>query len=174
MDADDRALLAAVAGGSDRAFNIFVDRRQQALRTFLRGIVGPDEAEDIAQETFLAVWTQAKAFRGQSSVRSWLFAIAWRKAKGAQRTRYRRQARDLAWASEAEDAGAKAGADDLLAVRQALAGLPLEQRAAVMLCLGCEATHGEAAEALGLPLGTVKSHVARGRARLYDALGGER
>lgn len=172
MDDADATLLAAVADGRDRAFNLLVDRHQQALRTFLRGLTGGDEADDIAQETFLAMWTQAKSYRGQSSVRSWLFAIAWRKAKGAQRQRFRRQARDLAWASEAEGAQPEAAADELLAVRQALAALPLEQRAALMLCLGCDVTHAEAAEALGLPLGTVKSHIARGRTRLYDALGG--
>ena len=58
-----------------------------------------------------------------------------------------------------------------LAVHQALAQLSTEQRAAVMLCLGCGLSHTEAAEALDMPLGTVKSHVLRGRDRLRDALG---
>jgi len=49
--------------------------------------------------------------------------------------------------------------------------LPEDQRAALALCIGQEFTHGEAAEILGLPLGTVKSHVIRGRARLQAALG---
>ncbi|MBL8531129.1 MAG: RNA polymerase sigma factor SigM, partial [Hyphomonadaceae bacterium] len=48
---------------------------------------------------------------------------------------------------------------------------PPDQRAVLALCLGQEFTHAEAAEALGLPLGTVKSHVARGRTRLQAALG---
>jgi RNA polymerase sigma-70 factor (ECF subfamily) len=171
MDGDDAALLAAVADGRDRAFNILIDRHQQALRTFLRGLTGPDEADDIAQETFLAAWTQAKSYKGQAGVRSWLFAIAWRKAKGAQRQLFRSRARDFAYFSAAADDQPQTGPDDMLAVRQALATLPLDQRAALMLCLGCDVSHGEAAEALGLPLGTVKSHIARGRARLYDVLG---
>lgn len=53
-----------------------------------------------------------------------------------------------------------------------MAELPLEQRAVVALCLAGGFSHGEAAEALDLPLGTVKSHVTRGRARLPEALGG--
>jgi RNA polymerase sigma-70 factor (ECF subfamily) len=61
--------------------------------------------------------------------------------------------------------------EDRLAVRQALAALPLAQRAAVVLSFGCGLTHIEAAEALGVPLGTVKSHVLRGRDRLRAALG---
>ena len=51
------------------------------------------------------------------------------------------------------------------------AALPAEQRAALLLCLACEFTHAEAADALALPLGTVKSHVARGREKLMAALG---
>jgi RNA polymerase sigma-70 factor (ECF subfamily) len=62
--------------------------------------------------------------------------------------------------------------EDRLAVRQALLTLPIEQRAAVALCLVCGYSHSEAAEILGAPLGTVKSHVSRGRGRLLDALGG--
>ena len=61
---------------------------------------------------------------------------------------------------------------DRLAVRQALLAIPIEQRAAVTLCLMCGCSHSEAAEILGAPLGTVKSHVSRGRARLLEALGG--
>jgi DNA-directed RNA polymerase specialized sigma24 family protein len=51
--------------------------------------------------------------------------------------------------------------------------LPLEQRAAVALCLAQGFSHSEASEALGLPLGTVKSHVLRGKAKLLEALGDE-
>jgi RNA polymerase sigma-70 factor (ECF subfamily) len=50
--------------------------------------------------------------------------------------------------------------------------LPADQRACVALCLAADFSHAEAAEALGLPLGTVKSHVTRGRERLLHALGG--
>jgi RNA polymerase sigma-70 factor (ECF subfamily) len=56
--------------------------------------------------------------------------------------------------------------EDRLAVRRALLALPLEQRAAVTLCLVCGFSHAEAAEIIGAPLGTVKSHVLRGRERL--------
>ena len=61
--------------------------------------------------------------------------------------------------------------EDRLALERAMAGLPQEQRACVALCLAAEFSHAEAAEALGMPLGTVKSHVSRGRARLLQALG---
>ena len=58
-----------------------------------------------------------------------------------------------------------------MALKAALISLPLEQRAAVVLCLSEDFSHAEAAEALGVPLGTVKSHFARGRAKLLAVLG---
>jgi RNA polymerase sigma-70 factor (ECF subfamily) len=115
----DEALVAAVRDGSERAFNELVDRHQQAVRTFLRGITAYDDADDMAQETFLAVWTHARSYRG-GNVRAWLFSIAWRKAKGAQRSWFRRRRRD----SEYHGSPAPTrdmSAEDRLAVRQALA-----------------------------------------------------
>ena len=170
MDQEDLALLAAVCDGSERAFNMLIDRHQQAVRTFLRGVTVRDDADDIAQETFLTVWTKAKSFKGQSSVRSWLFSIAWRKAKGSQRWWFRGRKRDTAY-HELASTDVDQAAEDQYALDQVLALLPSEQRAAIMLCLGCGLTHTEAAETLNLPLGTVKSHVLRGRERLREALG---
>ena len=175
MEDDDAALLAAVCEGSERAFNRLVDRRQQAVRIFLRGLVRHDEADDLAQETFLAAWTHASTFRGQSSkgvasVQSWLFSIAWRKAKGAQRSWFRGRRRDTSY-HETSAEPAAASDETRLSLQQALASLSLDQRAAVMLCLAHGFTHAEAAEALDMPLGTVKSHVTRGRDRLREVLG---
>jgi RNA polymerase sigma-70 factor (ECF subfamily) len=170
METDDAALVALIRQGSDRAFNLLIDRHQQAVRGFLRRLIGnAADADDIAQETFLAAWEGAGRFQGGSSVRSWLCAIAWRKARSAQRSWFRRRARE---ADSHEELQARASAEDRLAVRQALMTLPLDQRAAVALCLAEGFSHAEAAEALGAPLGTVKSHVTRGRAQLLEVLGG--
>jgi RNA polymerase sigma-70 factor (ECF subfamily) len=165
----DAALVAAIRDGTERAFNVLVDRHQQAVRTFLRGVTSWDDAEDIAQDTFLAVWTHARDFRG-GNVRSWLFSIAWRKAKGAQRSWFRRRRRDSEYHGAATPTR-DMGTADRLAVRQALSTLPLAQRAAVVLSCGCGLTHAETAEALAVPLGTAKSHILRGRERLRAALG---
>ena len=167
---DDAALLAAVCDGSQRAFNELVDRHQQSVRNFLRRVVGRNEADDVAQETFLAVWTQASAWRGESAVRSWIFAIAWRKAKDLQRGWFRRRRRDAAWVQGADESVEESSVMQR-ALEQAMASLSLEQRAAVMLCLAQDFSHAEAAAALQIPLGTVKSHVMRGRDRLRAVLG---
>jgi RNA polymerase sigma factor (sigma-70 family) len=169
---DDAALLDEIARESQRAFNMLIDRHQQAVRKFLRGVIGPNEADDIAQETFLTLWTRAKSFKGEASVRSWLFSIAWRKAKGTQRRWFRVRRRDTVYHQEALVSEVESiDAADRHALDQALAQLTTDQRAAVMLCLGCGLSHGEASAALDMPLGTLKSHVLRGRARLQEILG---
>jgi len=174
MEADDVALLAGIRDGSEHAFNRFIDRHQQSLRAFLRGLIAAADADDIAQETFLAAWVQAGRYRGGASVRSWLFAIAWRKAKDSHRRWFRQRQRESQYRHEmSQPADGAAGIDERLAVRQALHRLPMAQRAAVLLCLAEGLTHTEAADALGMPLGTVKSHVARGRENLRAALGEE-
>jgi RNA polymerase sigma factor (sigma-70 family) len=167
----DAALLAAVQHGSEHAFNKLVDRHQQAVRIFLRGLVSTADADDIAQEAFLVAWSHAHAYRGTASVRSWLFAIAWRKANDHHRRGFRRRQRETLYhRDESHNATAEVAIEERLAVQQALESLPIEQRAALLLCLAGGFSHAEAAEALGFPLGTVKSHVSRGRERLREAL----
>lgn len=169
----DGELVEAARRGSSAAFGRLVERHQRAVRAFLRRACGdPSEAEDLAQETFILAWEKIGAFRGDSSVRSWLCGIAWRKLMTARRGWFRMRKRDAEYVDvEGLERGAGAAADDRIALEKAMASLPIDQRAAVALCLGGEFSHAEAAEALGLPLGTVKSHVARGKARLMQVLG---
>lgn len=172
MSDDDVELVSQVRAGSELAFNLLVDRHQQAVRTFLRKLLGNEaDADDMAQETFLAAWTHARSFRGDASVRVWLCGIAWRKAKGNQRSWARQRSRDTAHHEQRSPASSGTAAEDRLAIRRALAALPLEQRAAVTLCLVCGFSHAEAAGILGAALGTVKSHVLRGRERLMKEIG---
>ncbi len=172
-DDDDAALVAAARAGSMAALARLIDRHQQAVRAFLTRITGSrDEAEDLAQETFLTACSQLSRYRGDASVRTWLCAIAWRKAKSAQRSWFRARARDSHYADRAElERPGQISAEESMALKAVLGSLPFEQRAAVVLCLSEDFSHGEAAQALKLPLGTVKSHVARGRAKLLGALG---
>ena len=173
MADDDSALIDEIRDGSERAFNVLIDRHQQAVRGFLRRLLADaSDADDVAQETFMVAWTRPGSYRGDASVRSWLCAIAWRKAKDVQRSWFRRRARESRWAGEVEQVAA-APSPEAAVVARALAALPIEQRAAVILCVVEDFSHAEAAGILGAPLGTVKSHVARGKARLLAALGGQ-
>jgi RNA polymerase sigma-70 factor (ECF subfamily) len=163
-------LVAKARAGSAQAFGRLVDKHQQAVRAFLRRVCGdPAEADDLAQETFLTAWSTIERLRDGVRVSTWLCGIAWRKAQTAGRGRARSARRDREWLDTRPTTQAHGG-DDRAVVARAMASLPLEQRGAVALCLAGDWSHAEAAEALGLPLGTVKSHVTRGRAKLLELL----
>lgn len=167
----DAVLVEAAKAGSTAAFSRLVERHQQALRAFLRRACGDWAlADDLAQETFLTAWDRIGRLRRDASVRAWLCGIGHHKHLSAIRARGRDRAREAAY--EADRPGsAGAMSDERLTLEAAMADLPPDQRACVALCLAADFSHQEAAEALGLPLGTVKSHVARGRLRLLDVLG---
>jgi RNA polymerase sigma-70 factor (ECF subfamily) len=169
----DADLVRAALAGSDGAFARLVERHQAAVRGFLRRTLGGGwaEADDLAQETFLAAWGALRSLKDPDGLRAWLCGIAWRKARDRIRSARRGAARDAAWL-ETIDLPAGISNEDRLALAAALAELTPEVRACVSLCRAEDWSHAEAASALGLPLGTVKSHVQRGRARLLKALGG--
>ena len=168
----DEALVAAAQAGSSEAFSRLVERHQQALRAFLRRACGNwAQADDLAQETFLAAWSRIEHLNTGASVRAWLCGIGYNKHLSAMRSGSRDRAREASYEADHEVA---CGADlaDRMALEAAMSDLPAEQRACVALCLAADFSQAEASEALSLPLGTVKSHVTRGRARLLQALGG--
>lgn len=169
----DQALVAAAQAGSTEAFSRLVERHQQAVRAFLRRACGDWAlADDLAQECFLTAWDRIGRLRAGASVRAWLCGIAYRKHLTVRRTAVRSRVREEAYQCERTSQGG-AAPEDRLALEAAMADLPPDQRACVALCLAADFSHAEAAEALDLPLGTVKSHVTRGRARLLSALGVE-
>jgi RNA polymerase sigma-70 factor (ECF subfamily) len=169
QDNAEPALVARARAGSADAFGRLVHMHQQGLRAFLRRL-GARDADDIAQETFVFAWEHMARFDSARPFRPWLFGIAWRKFREGKRSWLRRLTRQGHATADMEtalqpDPGLK------LDLAKALGDLLPEQKAALLLCLGCEFTHAEAAEALAMPLGTVKSHVARGREKLTAALG---
>jgi RNA polymerase sigma-70 factor (ECF subfamily) len=171
MASQDAALISSALAGSAPAFSQLVANHQQAVRGFLRRVCGNwADAEDLAQETFIAAWENLRRFSGQSTFRSWLCGIAYNKCLTAARSRGRSAARDLAFLEASDETAAPSG-DDRMDLMAAMGRLPIEQRSAVALCLAAGFSHSEASEALGLPLGTVKSHVLRGKQKLLEALG---
>ena len=168
------ALVAAAAAGSSGAFARLVERHQQGLRAFLRRVCRDWAlADDLAQETFLTAWSRLGALPPGANVGAWLCGIGYRKHLTHLRGARRSARREADWRQIAPG-DARPDLDDRLTLDAAMADLPAEQRACVALCLAAEFSHAEAALALGLPLGTGKSHVARGRARLLSALEDDR
>lgn len=172
--AEEAQLIAAAQAGSAAAFSRLIEARQQAVRGFLRRLCGSHaDADDLAQEAFLTAWSRLQDFRPGESLRAWLCGIAYRKWLTHRRGEARRGVREAAAVAEAGEGASSGAADARLDAGAVLALLAPDERACVALCLAAEFTHAEAAAALALPLGTVKSHVTRGRAKLLKALGGE-
>ncbi len=118
----------------------------------------------------MTAWRKLGSFEGRSSFRSWVSGIGFRIARDAKRAHGRAQVRETDWLAERNDSESEAPIEDRIALANAMKDLPDEQRAVVALCLGEGFSHSEAADILKLPLGTVKSHVMRGRERLLRAL----
>lgn len=165
--------MADARAGDLRAYGRLVDANQSAVRAFLRRLVGnASDAEDLAQEAFARTWEVLHRINGGSRLRSFVCGVAFQYWRRSRRAAARRVVRETAYAEMGDsqhDPQDRAAAR--LALRRAMDELPHDQRAALALCLGQDFTHAEAAEVLKLPLGTVKSHISRGRARLQAALG---
>ena len=169
--ASEFQLRLLAKAGSAQAFAQLVRAHQQSLRAFLRRLTGnAAEADDVAQEAFVFAWEQIGRFDPARPFRPWLFGIAWRKWRERKRGWRRLLRRETAYA-EGRETVDTADPGLRLDLAAACATLPPDQRAALLLCLGCDFTQMEAAEALSLPLGTVKSHIARGREKLAAFLG---
>lgn len=167
-------LVRAARAGSQAAFARLVAIHEKPLRGFLRKS-GWIDADDIAQEAFVAAWTSLGRLRADEGFRAWVYGIAWRKALDNRRAASRSARRDEDWrGQEALEAAKEVAQEDRVALQAALGALPEDQRACVTLCLGQGWSHAEVSEALSLPMGTVKSHVTRGRERLLAVLGDPR
>jgi RNA polymerase sigma factor (sigma-70 family) len=166
----DETLAAAAARGEGAAFEILVRRHERVVRGFLTRLAGAGRADDLAQETFLTAWTKASAFAGEGRYKGWLMRIAWRTFLMDARGRGRRLPEHAGTGEPPEQADRSDAERDLI-VEDALGRLNEADRAAVVLCLVLGHSHSEAADILGMPLGTVKTRVARGSAKLLELLG---
>jgi len=169
----DVELCSYAAAGERRAFGELVRRHGSAIRHLLRrmGAQGA-EADDVAQDALLAAFERIAEFRGEGTFAGWVKRIAARQYL----RRLQREKRLSAIAAEGgnDEADASVGdADHRIDLDEGLKTLSAAERLCVSMCYGAGLSHGEAAEALNLPLGTVKSHVKRGleklRARLAPA-----
>jgi RNA polymerase sigma-70 factor (ECF subfamily) len=163
---------ALAAGGGDRAAQAaFVRATQAEVWRFAAALVDPDSADDLTQETYLRAFRALPAFEGRASARTWLLGIARRACADHLRTvvRRRRLAERLAAQAATDraypDPAGQLGAADL--VRR----LPAERRCAFVLTQLLGLSYAEAADVEGVPVGTIRSRVARARGDLIDAVG---
>ena len=157
-------LARRAAAGELGAFGELVRAHEPALRSMLRRLAG-DAADDLAQDTFIAAWRAAASWRQDGSYRSWLYRIAWR-----QFLSYRRQQRPTEPLEVVQDVGMDNGTGPKAEIAQAMARLGERERMAALLCFAEGYSHGEAADIMCVPLGTLKSLVARARRGLVECL----
>ena len=155
------------------SFAAVFDRHYPAIYRFLRGRVGADLAEDIASEVFSVAFRRRTAYDlSCADSRPWLYGIAVNLLRGHRRSEARRLAA-LARAADSRDdveGGIGEGLDPSLAA--ALADLSYEERSLILLFAWAELSYEQLAEALALPLGTVRSRLSRTRAKLRASLVG--
>jgi len=172
--------MMIVATKDTGAFGELVRRHQGAVRALLRRLArDPAEADDLAQDAFCKAFERIGSFRGEGTFRSWVCGIAYREflqAKRRARTFERilgvfKLSRSDAQQTE-ETAPPPVSPEAGLDLESALARLGEKEREAIVLCDACGFSHGETAEAMKVPLGTVKSYVKRGREKLRGLLDG--
>lgn len=173
---DDRELLTRHAAGDRAAFGVVVERHRDRLwRVALRTLGNPEDAADAVQDALLSAYRAAGSFRGDAAVTTWLHRITVNACLDLVR---RRASRPSAPLDEETGGGEDAAAPDLLGAREtateilaALRRIGPEQAAAVVLVDIEGFPVAQVAEMLEIPVGTVKSRCARGRARLAELLG---
>ncbi|HVF22518.1 MAG TPA: sigma-70 family RNA polymerase sigma factor [Pyrinomonadaceae bacterium] len=183
----DEVIVQRALGGDAEAFGELVRRWERRIFALTYGLLGREEdARDATQETFLAAFRNLRGFRGEAKVSSWLHRIAVNQCLTRQRRAKVRNESALeddldttggfAAPLEYSPANVAEGRQRTAAVRRALNGLPLELRQVVVMKEFEELTFREIAEALDLPLSTVKSRLYTGLKQLQMRLakfGGE-
>ncbi|HEX8215633.1 MAG TPA: RNA polymerase sigma factor [Allosphingosinicella sp.] len=166
---EENELGRRAAAGDAAAFAALVRLHEAKVRRFLSRLLRGEGPDDLAQETFIRAWRMRAAWREEGSYGAWLMRIAWTSFLNARRASDRQQERDQR-AYEASDCSSTAPAEARVDLTRALASLDHRERAAAMLCFAEGYSHVEAAAIMRLPLGTLKSIVARARTRLVASL----
>ena len=185
--AEEDALVTALSQGAEDAYEILIQRYQQPVYSLVcRLMSDPGDAPDIVQEVFLKVFRNIGAFRGSSSLKTWIYRIAVNEAYNHRRWFCRHQRQEVALASEEGTPHHISGMTDpgrspfeqaadheaRALVEQALEKLNPKFRAAVVLRDIEDLSYEDIAAVLEVSLGTVKSRIMRGREALRKILEG--
>jgi len=153
-------LALAARDGNRYALDRFTRETLPAVQSLCRHLGDPDTAEDLVQETYARMMRSLPKFRGEGSARSWLLRIARNSCADATRVRRRRRTRD-AFAEVPDIAdGPASGWCEVTSMLQVLSP---ERRQAFVLTQVLDLPYQDAAEVLEVPVGTVRSRVARAR-----------
>ena len=177
MDGDDRQLVERYARGDSGAFDEIVQRYEQRVYAVTLRMTGnPDDARDAMQEVFISALRALRSFRGDAQLSTWIHRVAVNASLDLMRKRSRRSTRPIEEAHETpssdvppDEAAARAARAD--EVQRALLQVSEEHRAVLVLHDLQDLDYAEVAEALDIPVGTVKSRLHRARVEMARLLG---
>jgi RNA polymerase sigma-70 factor, ECF subfamily len=182
---DDAELVERARGGDSAAFGELVDRHRSAVyRAALAVLRSHADAEDAAQDAFVAAYRHLRRFRGESAFRTWLLSIAWREAINRRRSLTAIWRRLVAWPHTDSDDDpmteqpARERTPERIAsdgelrreIRRAIAALTPTLRDTLLLAQSGEYTYAEIGAIVGAPIGTIKWRVAEARRAIRSAL----
>jgi RNA polymerase sigma-70 factor (ECF subfamily) len=166
----DEQLMVAFARGSSDAFSVLFLRYKQPLYGFFqRRVANPAQAEELAQETFLAVLRASARYEACALFRTYLYAIGFRILR-AHRRKAGFRAIFLGAQAEGHEPGMESSVSADMVVRQAVGKLESLDREILMLREFEQLSYAEIAEVLALPVNTVRSRLFRARTALHDLL----
>jgi RNA polymerase sigma-70 factor (ECF subfamily) len=168
VDEWTRLAYAARGGADGHALESFVRATQRDVWRLCAHLGDRDRADDLTQETYVRVLRSLPAFRGESSVRAWLFSIVRRVVADDIAARQRRRREHWETAHLATESPDHQGS---VALEHLLGCLDPERRAAFVLTQVLGYSYAEAADACEVPVGTIRSRVARARSVLTALLG---
>jgi RNA polymerase sigma-70 factor (ECF subfamily) len=176
-DPDDQELLDRARNGDPAAFDTIVDRfERRVFAVALRIVRHHEDARDVTQEVFVTALRALKGFRGDAQLSTWFHRVAVNASLDLVRKRRRRDHSNMDELAEHASPGPGPEAEAIESVRarevhRALGLIPPDQRALIVLHDLQELDYAECAEALEIPLGTVKSRLHRARLALARQLG---
>ena len=186
VDHDDLVLARALREGSEEAYEALLTRFQQPVYSLaLRLLNEQSDASDVVQEVFLKVFRNIGSFRGQSSLKTWIYRITVNEAHNARRWFFRHRRREVDLDVDPEESrGLKEVIPDSsrspfdvvfdrerhLMIEEALGRINPIFREAVVLRDLADLSYEEIADVLSVSLGTVKSRILRGREALREQL----
>jgi RNA polymerase sigma-70 factor, ECF subfamily len=170
LGADEVSVVICAMAGDDDAYGELVRRRQGSIRQLFRRLCrDPALADDLAQQTFLQAWRTVKTLKSPAAFGGWLRRLAintW-----LQKIRSEKAVLNTTDIDELPDTATQPTLSEQLDLDSALGTLPPDVRLCITLAYAERMSHREICAASGLPLGTIKSHITRGAARLRRLLG---
>jgi RNA polymerase sigma-70 factor (ECF subfamily) len=178
----DEQLVVLCQGDDHAAFAVLVDRYKDRIHYMVRRMVGGPEDEDLTQEVFIKVYQAISGFRGGSSFKTWIYKIAHNLCLSELRKKGRR-GEHLSIDEEGDEKihyllpDTRNDLEDEIekrdlseSIRTLMERLPPQYRTVLTLFYMEQAKYEEIADIMGIPLGTVKTHIHRARLRLRDLL----